>query len=368
MKFPVSNVFWYNNFPVALPLKSGLPVKADIIIIGGGISGLSLLYYLLINHPTLNVFLLEQNDIGFGYSGRHHGILGNFQFPKPEYVVQNLQYMDELISFDEFEVDENKGGNLWLASQPVFTTSKLWSDINIFPYEVFSAKEIGNLIPSKNFTGGVYTPLGRNLNPFKLLLFLAATCEDYCFTNAPVTNITLNHKGLDVYISNRGVINTNYVVYCNNTSSIKGVNLTPFREEYLVTESLSQKAIGEVQNINLFYGDIYCRLLEDRFLIGGFRDYSCIEDSRTNMTNRLLEVLNYIFPSFKVKAEYVWSSIGHQTSDGIPLIGRVSDREFISSSYNGYDWDLAWWAAKFLAKQITEGVPNLEFCDPWRLM
>ena len=51
----------------------GLPARADVVIVGGGFTGLWSAYYLLALEPALDVVVLEAQHVGFGASGRNGG-------------------------------------------------------------------------------------------------------------------------------------------------------------------------------------------------------------------------------------------------------------------------------------------------------
>ena len=53
--------------------KSPVPQRADVVIVGGGFTGLWTAYYLLRTRPDLQVVVLEAEHVGFGASGRNGG-------------------------------------------------------------------------------------------------------------------------------------------------------------------------------------------------------------------------------------------------------------------------------------------------------
>ena len=47
--------------------------RFDVVIVGGGYTGLWTAYHLLARHPGLSVAVLEREEVGFGASGRNGG-------------------------------------------------------------------------------------------------------------------------------------------------------------------------------------------------------------------------------------------------------------------------------------------------------
>ena len=67
--------FWHDSVADDLSPRQPLPgnVRADVAIIGGGLTGLWTAYYLSQLDPTLSIVVLEKEIAGFGASGRNGG-------------------------------------------------------------------------------------------------------------------------------------------------------------------------------------------------------------------------------------------------------------------------------------------------------
>jgi len=72
---------------------------ADIVIIGGGIQGLSLAYYLAVKGQT-DLLLLERNALGSGSSGRSAAIIG-LAFPSERCLPLTCWSYAALMRFEE---------------------------------------------------------------------------------------------------------------------------------------------------------------------------------------------------------------------------------------------------------------------------
>ena len=59
--------------PAAAHAAEPLPQTADVVVVGGGYTGLWTAYYLLRDQPGREVLVLEAEHVGFGASGRNGG-------------------------------------------------------------------------------------------------------------------------------------------------------------------------------------------------------------------------------------------------------------------------------------------------------
>lgn len=67
-----TEVLWWEGARPAAPVTEP-PARADVTIVGGGYTGLWTAHHLLRHEPTLEVVVLEAEQVGFGASGRNGG-------------------------------------------------------------------------------------------------------------------------------------------------------------------------------------------------------------------------------------------------------------------------------------------------------
>jgi len=74
--------YWQQHGGAATPLPSNEPpAQADIVVIGGGLAGLSTAIAILQRQPGARVVVLEAQFVGFGASGRNGGLLSPLPAP-----------------------------------------------------------------------------------------------------------------------------------------------------------------------------------------------------------------------------------------------------------------------------------------------
>lgn len=64
---------WWDTAAPRVRYTGEVPFSADVVIVGGGFTGLWSAYYLLEHQPDLSVLVLEAEHVGFGASGRNGG-------------------------------------------------------------------------------------------------------------------------------------------------------------------------------------------------------------------------------------------------------------------------------------------------------
>ena len=158
--------------------------KADVVIIGGGFTGLSSAYNIHRRFPNKKILLLEGACCGYGASGRNGGFcvatsLLDESCTDPDarkrcldVSLYGIEQIKECIADHGLECDFEANGMLDVAlneaqvdaMQQQYRNLKEWG----FDVEVLHGKDLEQEIRSPRFLAGLKTSQGATLNPAKL--------------------------------------------------------------------------------------------------------------------------------------------------------------------------------------------------------
>lgn len=336
---------------------------------------MSLLYY-LVNSGMINTYLIEENSIGFHASGRSTGQLmmrGSklfSEFPEEigkEYLTfigeNNRRFLNGLrtVSFDN-ELRECGGLRLAVNEEELAkleVESKFIQQHRGIECPILSGKNLGPLVPSKKFVGGMFVPNEATFNPYKTVNGLRDVIEKSgtrVFTNATVESVILeDDNSLSVSVRNRGVIKAKQVVYCTGSYTTRllpefGDILQPFREQVVATEFVENEVLNTFPTMSLSANDgrERFRTHNSKIIVSGLRQ--SVRGQQEGITydgeisqavyDKIRAYSNDVFPFLSnVKFGHVWSSVLCSTPDGLPLIGPVPGRknQYVLAGFGCYD-------------------------------
>ncbi|MFJ3672001.1 NAD(P)/FAD-dependent oxidoreductase [Streptomyces sp. NPDC090106] len=339
--------FWFadDGLPAVREPLSG-DASADVVIVGGGYTGLWTAYYLKKADPALRITVLEQKFCGYGASGRNGGWLYNGIAGRDRYAALHghdaavrLQRamndtVDEVIRVageEGLDADLHKGGVLEVARTPAQLARLKDFHAHELSYgeqdrELYGAGETAERIRVADAVGSTWTPHGARLHPVKLVKGLAAAVEALGVTvheRTPVTEIRPRHA-----VTPYGTVRAPYVLRCTEgfTANLKGQRRTwlPMNSSMLVTEPLTdeqwatvgwdgREALGDMAHAYMYAQ----RTADGRIALGG-RGVPYRFGSRTDNDGRtqeetigaLRDILVGFFPSLAgVRVEHAWSGV-----------------------------------------------------------
>ncbi|WP_324783496.1 FAD-dependent oxidoreductase [Streptomyces sp. H51] len=339
--------FWYadDGLPAA---RAPLPgdTTADVVIVGGGYTGLWTAYYLKKTAPSLRIVVLEQKFCGYGASGRnggwlYNGIAGRDRYARMhghEAAVRLQQAMNDTVdevvraaAEEGIEADVHKGGVLEVATSPAQAARLRAFHEHELSYgekdrELYGAEETAERIGVASAVGSSWTPHGARLHPAKLVKGLAAVVEALGVTvheSTPVTEIRPRHA-----VTPYGTVRAPYVLRCTEgfTASLRGHRRTwlPMNSSMIATEPLTAEQWGSVgwegrETLgDMAHAYMYAqRTADGRIALGG-RGVPYRFGSRTDNDGRtqeatieaLREILVRFFPTLAgVRIAHAWSGV-----------------------------------------------------------
>ncbi|MCZ0988525.1 NAD(P)/FAD-dependent oxidoreductase [Streptomyces diastatochromogenes] len=339
--------FWYADD--GLPaVREPLPgdASADVVIVGGGYTGLWTAYYLKKAAPFLRITVLEQKFCGYGASGRnggwlYNGIAGRDRYAKlhgHEAAVRLQKAMNdtvaEVVAIAEAEgidADVHRGGVLEVATTPAQLARLKAFHEHELSYgekdrELYGARQTAERIRVAGAVGSTWTPHGARLHPVKLVKGLAAAAEALGVTiheSTPVTEIRPKHA-----VTPYGTVRAPYILRCTEgfTASLKGQRRTwlPMNSSMIATEPLTdeqwaaigwdgRETLGDMAHAYMYAQ----RTADGRIALGG-RGVPYRFGSRTDNDGRtqpetieaLREILTRFFPALAgLRIEHAWSGV-----------------------------------------------------------
>lgn len=345
--------------------------KRDIIIIGAGFSGLWTAISIKEKFPSQSVLVIERNTVPLGASTRNAGfacfgslteLIADSQkmgWDKTLDLVkmrfEGLQKITRYFKNEEIDFELNGGYEILNNEEPLQyinqVNEKLKSITGLqqtYSLQQDKIKEFG--LHKSQFL--IENPCEGSLHSGKLLQKLLERCHElkieFLF-GTEVKDIDETPQQLNVGLSEELSIQANQLIHCTNAFSsifLEKENIIPARGQILLTEPIENlKLKGTFHYDEGFY---YFRNLENRVLLGGGRNQDFrTEETTTLETTEFLQrhlenfLQEVIVPNQDFKIALRWSGIMAMGNEKIPLVKKLSERQFCAVRLSGMGVALA---------------------------
>ncbi len=358
----VPSSFWLASLDrIEKRRKLNKDISVDFAVVGGGLTGLYLAYYLKKHDPSLRISLLESQYCGFGASGRNGGwvsALVPFSKAKIEerfslevaravdkVMVDGLEEIERIVALEKIDCELRRGGTLLLArNKSQERRLKIYvEEENRYrdspPHVWLDIDKLSSHLKNVDALGAAYDEACARVQPAKLVRGLAAVVdalgveiyEDTTVVEIAPGSLTTK-EGYRVRA--RSILQCTEA-YSSSVTSPSGSSLIPIYSLMVVTQPLPDSFFDDVgwsryetitDGRNLI---IYAQRTDDnRIAIGGrgapYRFGSKLHSGSEHshkITDLLVTSLKELFPSLKdIVVDYEWGGAIAATRDLIPNI------------------------------------------------
>jgi gamma-glutamylputrescine oxidase len=390
---------WQDQPPIAAPTVEG-DLRADVAVIGGGLTGLSTAYHLAAARPGIQVAVLEAESFGAGASGRNTGMLGpgvgqslaalagRLGAPAAgalyRETLRAVSATRALVEQEHIACDLRMTGQLLRARtagdrRRLARQAALMRALDL-PVETVEAEALPALAPARGDTtdgpAALRLPHAGILHPGKLVAGLAARASARgvrLYQRARVREIA-DGRPLRLSLEGGGQVTADHVVVATAgytaALGLQRGRVLPVHLQALATEPLPPATLaalrwsgreGVVEARRLFN---YFRLTADDRLVfgGGAPRYHwggrAPGDDAARALVQLRRELDATFPGAldRVPITHVWTGVIGYTLDALPAIGRDPRRPGVLQAVGwcGHGLALSVAAGEWLARLLLD--------------
>ena len=387
--FPQDQVFWYLNNKS--PNRLDGTIKADVLVIGGGMAGLSTAQSF--HDKGCSVVVLEKNYCGAGASGKSSGFitpdsefnLSHFErlFGPEEakrlwnFVVSGVKYIQDNIKKFSIDCDYQVQDTLVVANTSHAAT-KLKQDYDIhqklFNDSSFHTKhDLEKILGSKNYFGGMSYTDTFGISAHQYCQAMKERLEQAgvrIFEETPVLQI--HEKGAD---TSYGHVHADHIIVCTDRFAPDLGDLVDdiyHAQTFLMMSApLSPESIKKifpekpfmVWDTDLIYQ--YYRITGDnRFMIGGSDIVSIFWGQEQHNSHKMFKKLQTYtknkFPDVTINFEYFWPGLIGVSKDIMPIADYSTKypKIYYISGAAGLPWAAA--LGRYSAEKIIEKRDDLD--------
>ena len=351
---------WEDSIKIKNYNKLNRNIKTDILIIGGGITGISTLYHL--DNTKYKVTLVEQNRIGMSTTSKSTGKLTYLQNDLLTIIknVHGEKILLDYINSQKEAINNIKGlieklnidCNLEKTSSEIYTNKEK---------EIIKLKELEKFLLNNNIK---VTSSKNNLvdskyiikvndtyifNPLKFINGLLNNINNNIYENTSIRKITKENNHYKCITNDNKEIKTKYIVLASHYPYFNIPYIFPLKG-YIEKSYLSASPYKSKNNVSLIsYSDPFISIRTyENYLIYLSNSHSINKSINDNKNyQELIKKLNNI----KLTPEYLWSNSDIITNDYLPYIGVLKDNILIATGYN--TWGLT---NGFLAGTIIKDI------------
>lgn len=370
--------------------------QADVVIIGGGFTGLSAAAHLA--KAGTNVVLLESHRFGDGASGRNGGQLGTGQRAWAEELESEYGFTRAKALFDLAEeakahlIDFSAAngieidympGQLSVAHKPRYVDDyKAHAEIMAtrfdYPHIQFmDARETAERLGSTLYHGGSRDSGTGHIHPLKLVIGtarVAAAAGAHIFEKSPATGISAQGGKVKVKTA-RGAITADKCLlaanaYGGNLEPVSAAHIMPIGSFIGATVPLGDELKvlpgGESVDDSRFVVRYFRKSKDNRLLFGG-REVYAVNDPK-DIHIHIRKQITEIYPALKdVEITHGWGGYVGITVSRKPFVREVMPNVISVGGYSGHGVMLSNFFGKLYAETVSGNRDRLRLIEDLKI-
>ena len=355
--------------------------KSDVVIIGGGINGCAIAYYL--SKKGIDVTVFERDYLGSGATGScGAGIRQQWSTKEnTELAIKSVKLFEKLSKELGMDIEFKQGGYLVINHSEKELKQ---SEKNVamqrslgLKVDILNTDEILNIVPILDIkgmkaVGATFCQTDGHANPFKTTFAYANAARKNganIYTHTNVSNIIIKKNKITQVITDKGSISTNIVVnaagvWSSLIAELVGISLPnkPFRKEVLATERL--EPLFEAMVIS-FHDGIYFSQQPEGQIVGGIPIPEETSGFKSMPTFSFLRHMSQTLTRYVPLLSYVnmlrhWTGYYDVTPDARPILGEDPNlKGFIHChGFSGHGFMLSPMVSTMIADYISESKSN----------
>jgi len=361
--------------------------SADIVIIGGGISGVSIGYFLLKNGAK-NVVILERDFLAAGATGRcGAGIRQQWGSPLNCIMTKfSCEFFetatDEFAAQSPINLEFHQGGYMLLVStenelaqtkENIALQNSL--GINSRLLSPSEARKLAPIIDTDGLLAAAFYHRDGHLNPFHTTQAFAdafTRLGGVIHTNTSVTDILLEGDKITGVCTDNGIISTNTIViaaggYSQQLAAMVNYELPLYSERHniLVTEPVERVLEPMLMSFSL---NFYCQQTPHGSFIMGRNCPNQPRDLRTtadsNFPIAMAKTITKVVPALKnLRMLRQWAGLYNMSPDSHPIYDQIPGTRglYVTAGFSGHGFMMAPSTGQSMAEMILGLTPTL----PW---
>lgn len=354
--------------------------KPDILIIGGGITGLTLGYFL--KDIDKSIMIIDKSKLGEGITSKSTAKINYLQgiiyqtIAKKHSKEKAHEYLNsqlEAISLIKGIIDKNRiKCDLEKVDSIIYTQEekgiakinqerKLLKTFNI---------DVSN-VQDENIKSGIKVKDTYVFHPLKYLQAITKIIQDKILIYEGITAYSIDKVGNNYEVkTSQGIISATQVVIACNYPFYIIPSLIPLKT-YIKREYVNASTFEKVRNITAL--SIDKNLQSIRY----YKNYILYGSNSSRITDKTDYALEFkksqidFQKIFHIKPTYTWMNQDLMSNDSLPFIGSISDNLYLASVFQAWGMTNGTLAAKIISDLINNKYNKynkyVKLFDPKRL-